>query len=97
MTSPDWLTQHGGEARASKNGLSLTAYVGGQPQYLLEGCSPRWMGSMADTKVVQSNNGKRLDGGAAFPTTEAAFQGGLDDLSEAARLVRPTPPPIRPA
>ncbi len=35
MTTPDWLTQHGGEARVSKNGLSLTTYINGQPQYLL--------------------------------------------------------------
>ena len=112
MTTPDWLTQHGGEVRVSKNGLSLTAYVGGQPQYLLM-LAP--VDGKYGCKVVQSNNGKRLDGGASFPTTEAAFQGGLDDLRKASvgksrvrsngrrgsctRLLRQgsTPPSIRPA
>ena len=77
MTTPEWLTQRGGEARLSKNGQSLTAYISGQPQYLLM-LAPA-AGQFA-CKVVQSNNGKRLDGGASFPSTDAAFQGGLDDL-----------------
>jgi hypothetical protein len=80
MTTPDWLTQHGGEARTSKDGRSMTVYLTGAPQYLLilapttgkYGC-----------KVVQSNNGKRLDGGAAFPSPDAAFLGGLEDLRKA--------------
>ncbi|HVS35539.1 MAG TPA: hypothetical protein VMS17_08155 [Gemmataceae bacterium] len=80
MTTPDWLAQHGGELRSSKDGRSLTVYLSGEPQYLLvqeptdgkHGC-----------KVFQSNNGKRLDGGAAFPSTEAAFQGGLEDFRKA--------------
>jgi len=80
MTTPDWLMQHGGEARVSKNGLSLTAYVAGQPQYLLM-LAPA--AGKYGCKVVQSNNGKRLDGGASFPSAEAAFQGGLDDLRKA--------------
>jgi hypothetical protein len=77
MTTPDWLTQHGGEARVSKNGLSMPVYIGDQPQYLLM-LAPA-AGKFA-CKVVQSNNGKRLDGGASFPSPDAAFQGGLDDL-----------------
>ena len=64
----------------SKNGQSLTAYISGQPQYLLI-LAPA-AGQFA-CKVVQSNNGKRLDGGASFPSTDAAFQGGLDDLRKA--------------
>ena len=80
MTNLDWLAQHDGEARASKDGRSYTILLGGQPQYLL---------TLAPTvgqygcKVVQSINGKRLDGGAAFPSAEAAFQGGFDDLRKA--------------
>ncbi len=80
MTTPDWLTQHGGESRTSKNGQSQVVYLAGQPLYLLVlvpnagkyGC-----------KVSQTNNGKRLDGGASFPSPEAAFQGGYEDLRKA--------------
>ncbi len=80
MTTPEWLTLHGGEARLSKNSQSATVYLGGEPQYLL---------ILAPTtgrfgcKVIQSNNGKRLDGGAAFPSPDAALQGGLEDLRKA--------------
>ena len=80
MTTPDWLTQHGGEARLSKDGRSVTVYLGGEPQYLLI-LAPT--AGKYGCKVVQSNNGKRLDGGAAFPSPDAAFQGGLEDLRKA--------------
>jgi hypothetical protein len=80
MTTPDWLAQHGGEARASKDGHSAAVYFSGEPQYLLM-LAP--VAGKYGCKVVQSNNGKRLDGGAAFPSPEAAFQGGLDDLRKA--------------
>jgi hypothetical protein len=33
--------------------------------------------------VTQTNNGKRLDKGADFPTADAALAGGLSDLREA--------------
>jgi hypothetical protein len=80
MTTPDWLAQHGGEARTSKDGHSAAVYLGGAPQYLLM-LAP--VAGKYGCKVVQSNNGKRLDGGAAFPSPEAAFQGGLEDLRKA--------------
>ena len=80
MTNPDWLAQHGGEARPSTDGRSMTVYLSGQPQYLLV-LAPT-VGKYG-CKVAQSNNGKRLDGGAAFPSPDAAFQGGLEDLRKA--------------
>lgn len=80
MTNPDWLRQHDGEARASKDGRSLAVFFAGQPQYLLM-LAPT--AGKYGCKVVQSINGKRLDAGAAFPSPEAAFQGGFDDLRKA--------------
>jgi hypothetical protein len=80
MTTPDWLAQHGGEARLSKDGKSATVSIGGEPQYLLM-LAP--VAGKFGCKVVQSNNGKRLDGGAAHPSPEAAFEGGLEDLRKA--------------
>ena len=80
MTSPEWLTLHGGEARPSKDGRSTTVYVGGEPQYLLV-LAPT--AGKFGCKVVQTVNGKRLDGGAAFPSPDAAFAGGLEDLRKA--------------
>jgi hypothetical protein len=80
MTNPDWLAQHDGEARTSKDGHSLTVFFAGRPQYVLM-LAPT--AGKFGCKVVQSINGKRLDGGAAFLSPEAAFQGGLDDLRKA--------------
>jgi hypothetical protein len=80
MTTPEWLALHGGELRPSKDGKSATAYLGGEPQYLLM-LAP--VAGKYGCKVVQSVNGKRLDGAAAFPSPEAAFQGGLEDLRKA--------------
>ena len=77
MTTPEWLTQHGGEARAGKDGRSVTVYFAGQPQYLLV-LAP--VAGKYGCKVSQSINGKRLDSGASYPSPEAAFQGGFEDL-----------------
>ena len=73
MANPDWLAQHGGEARTSTDGRSMTVYLGGAPQYLL---------MLAPTvgrfgcKVVQSNNGQRLDSGARFRRRTRRFRAG---------------------
>ena len=80
MTTPEWLTQHGGEARASKDGRSATVYFAGQPQYLLV-LAPT--AGKYGCKVSQAINGKRVDNGAAFPSPDAAFKGGFDDLRKA--------------
>jgi hypothetical protein len=80
MTTPDWLARHGGEARPSTDGKSVTVFLGGEPQYLLM-LAP--VAGKYGCKVVQANNGKRLDGGAAYPSPEAAFEGGLEDLRKA--------------
>jgi len=80
VTAPEWLTRHGGELRASKDGHSWMAYFADKLQYIL---APTPAGGKYACKVTQTNNGKRLDGGGSFPTTEAAFQGGLDDLRKA--------------
>jgi hypothetical protein len=78
-TTPDWLARHGGEVRP-RTPNTWAVFLGGEPQYLLaivpvkgkHGC-----------KVNQSNNGRRLDSGAAYPTVEEALRGGLEDLRKA--------------
>jgi hypothetical protein len=79
MTTPDWVKQHGGDLRASKDGHSWLLYFDGEPQYLL-------MPVPADGKVAcrisQTINGKRLDGIAVYPTVEDAVRGGLEELRQ---------------
>jgi hypothetical protein len=80
VTAPQWLTQHGGELRASKDGKSYTVYLRGEPQYLL---LPVPAGGKHACRVSQTINGKRLDGGATFATLDEAAGGGLEDLRKA--------------
>lgn len=78
-TSPDWLTQRGGELRASKDGKSCTVHFAGEPQYLLLAVPAA--GKYA-CRVSQTINGKRLDGPGAWPTLDEAIRGGLDHLRQ---------------
>lgn len=78
--APEWLMKRGCELRASQNGNSWTVYLSGEPQYVLM-LAPA--GGYHSCKVMQSNNGKRLDTGGVFPTREDAARGGLEDLRKA--------------
>jgi hypothetical protein len=80
VTTPDWLTQHGGEVRGSRDVHSWLVYFGGEPQYLLQ---PLPAEGRFCCRVIQTINGRRLDGGAVYPTMEEAVRGGLEDLRKA--------------
>jgi hypothetical protein len=80
VTTPDWLVQHGGELRGSRDGHSWLVYFAGEPQYLLQ---PLPAAGQFCCRVAQTVNGRRLDGGAVHPTLEDAVRGGLDDLRKA--------------
>ena len=80
VTTPDWLTRHGGELRPSKDGRSWLVYLGGEPQYLLLAVPAE--GKFA-CRVSQTVNGRRLGGKNTYPTLEDAARGGLEDLRQA--------------
>jgi hypothetical protein len=80
VTAPDWLTRHGGSLRASKDGLSWTVYLNGEPQYAVV---PVPAEGKHSCKVFQTINGKRLDDGQTFATLEDAARGGLEALRKA--------------
>ena len=80
MTTPEWLTRHGGELRPGPVGTSWFAYFDGQPQYAL---TPVPAGGKHACQVTQTINGKRLDGGSTHATEAEAMQAGLDDLRKA--------------
>ncbi len=79
-SSPEWLTQHGGELRPSKDGKSFTVFFGGEPQYLL---LPVPAAGKYACRVSQTINGRRLDGPGTYATADEAVRGGLDDLRKA--------------
>ncbi|HTU94156.1 MAG TPA: hypothetical protein VMF69_29020 [Gemmataceae bacterium] len=80
VTTPDWLTQRGVHVQASKNGLSWLIYLDKEPQYLLMAVPVK---GQFGCRITQTINGRRLDGGATYPSIEAALQGGLDELRQA--------------
>ena len=77
MTAPDWLTARGG---GLKNGLTdnvLFVTLDSHPQWRLDALPARGRFTCA---VIQTTNGRRLDGGKEYPNKEAALAGGVDEL-----------------
>ncbi len=80
MTPPDWLAQHGGNLKLASDGRTWHVLFGAEPQYAL------WTTPVAGKfgcAVRQNNNGRRLEGVAAYPTPDDALRGGLEDLRKA--------------
>ena len=77
MTPPDWLATRGGGLTKGLADNVLLVTLDGAPQYRLDALPARGRYTVA---VVQTNNGRRLDGGTDYPTREAALAGGLEEL-----------------
>jgi len=80
VTTPEWLTQRGGELLAGRDGKNWLLYFDKEPQYLLALVPAQGKYSC---RVTQTINGRRLDAGGAYPTPEDAVRGGLEDLRQA--------------
>jgi hypothetical protein len=80
VTTPDWLSRHGGELHLGAGGHSASVYFSGQLQYVLVPTPARGGFSC---RVTETINGRRLDGGETWPTAEDAIRGGLEDLRKA--------------
>ncbi|HVK13825.1 MAG TPA: hypothetical protein VM597_34100 [Gemmataceae bacterium] len=77
MTVPDWLkTRDGGLTQGLKDDVLLVT-LNGHPQYRLDALPAKGKYTCA---VVQTTNGRRLDGGIEYPTRDAALAGGLEEL-----------------
>ena len=77
MTVPDWLAaRHGGLVKGT-NERSLLVTLNGNPMWRLDVAPSKGKYTCA---VLQTNSGKRLDEGKEYPTREAAFAGGLEEL-----------------
>lgn len=77
MTAPEWLTQRGGGLKPVPNGHAVAVVFNGSQQYRLE---PMPVGLKFGCRIIQTVNGKRLDGTATWETKEQALQGGLEEL-----------------
>lgn len=79
MTVPDWLKSRDGALKPGLRDHILFVMLGNQPQYKLEASPAK--GTFVCV-VSQTNNGRRLDSGATYPTKAAAFAGGLEQLRD---------------
>jgi hypothetical protein len=80
ITTPDWLTRHGGSLREGVAGRSWIVWISEEPQYRLV---PVPAAGKFACDVTQTVNGRRLEGKETYPSLDAAVQGGLEDLRRA--------------
>jgi len=80
ITTPDWLQARGGRLVPGYDGRTWLVLINETPQYKL---IPVPAAGRFACQIVQTNNGKRLDKGATYPTAGEAIQGGLDELRQA--------------
>jgi hypothetical protein len=80
LTTPDWLAKRGCELRAGTEGRSWLVLLAGEPQYRL---TPFPVAGKFGCQVVQTINGRRLDGKEVFATPQEAVRGGLEALRKA--------------
>jgi hypothetical protein len=80
LTAPDWLTRRGASLRAGPDGSSWFVLFDGGPQYQLK---PIPEAGQHGCQVIQTINGRHLEGGTPYPSQEDALRGGLEDLRKA--------------
>jgi hypothetical protein len=77
MTAPDWLTARDGGLAKGINDRTVLVTLNGHPMWRLDAVPSKGKFTCA---VLQTNSGQRMDDGKEYPTQEAAFAGGLDEL-----------------
>jgi hypothetical protein len=80
VTTPDWLAKHGGVLERSNRGDAWLVLLDHSPQYRLV---PVPAAGKYSCQVMQTVNGRRLEGGGTYPSVEDAVRGGLEDLRKA--------------
>jgi hypothetical protein len=80
LTSPDWLTRHGGALQERPGGGAWLVLFHDQPQYLL---TPVPVAGKFGCAIMQTINGRRVDSRAVAATPEEAVKAGLEDLRKA--------------
>ncbi len=79
MNVPDWLKLRDGNLRPGLNDTTWLVLLNEHPQYRLV---TKPANGNFTCSITQTNNGKRLDGGLTYQTSNAAFTGGLQELRE---------------
>lgn len=77
MTTPDWLSKHGGQLQSNAQGTACFVFLGSEPQYVVEAIPA---GGKFACRVKQTVNGKRLESANQYDAPQEAVAGGLEDL-----------------
>jgi hypothetical protein len=77
LQAPDWLTLRSGTIKPGVHPETHFVLVGDQPLYKLE---IRPASGKFACAVSNTVNGKRLDDGTTFSTSQEALKGGLEQL-----------------
>ena len=80
VATPDWLAKRGGEVREGTGGHAWQVFLNGEPQYRL---TPIPAAGKHGCQVVQTINGRHLEGKGTYPSVDDAVRGGLEDLRKA--------------
>ncbi len=80
LTTPDWLTRHGGELRPGTAGYSWLVVFDGAPQYKLAAAPA---GGKFGCHITQTINGRRVESTCSGASAEEAVRAGLEDLRKA--------------
>ena len=84
LTAPDWLSRRDCGLRPAPDDCSVAVLLNGEPQYLL---TPVPAGGKHSCRVMQTNNGKRLDAGTIYSSTDEVAARRTGRIAEGARLV----------
>jgi hypothetical protein len=79
VTTPDWLTKHGGDLGSSHDGRRYVVYFADEPQYVVEVIPTK---GKFGARVIQSINGKRVNGAGVFAAADEAAGAGLETLRQ---------------
>jgi hypothetical protein len=79
MNAPAWLTQREGDLKPGVKADTWAVTLSGHPLYVLFVTTAKGQFTCV---ITLTNNGQRLDGGKTYPSLDAAFAGGLEELRE---------------
>jgi hypothetical protein len=80
VATPDWLAKRGGVLQPSSRGDTWFVLLNNSPQYRLV---PVPAAGKYSCQVLETVNGRRLEGSGTYPSIEDAIRGGLEDLRKA--------------
>ena len=79
MTAPEWLTTREGALKQGLNDGVWLVTMSGRPAWRLDALPAKGQFTCA---VIQTTNGRRMDGGKEYASQETAIAGGLEELRE---------------